>query len=217
MMTYRSLSTAIGILIITALIVAGFYIFFQSKVSFERIDIVSLATPVAAICFLWVFTALLELLHPFSTYRKTEQILFAVSLLFGGIAVLGSFVLDLLDTFNIKNLGVLERIWGVIVGIIVMTLANYIPKTLSSIASTQTNQERIERFRRLTGGCLFIGGTGFALSHLALPASFANAAANLSLGLAIVLVCACYTWLRPGAHKTMSESGNVLFKNQQGD
>ncbi len=217
MMTYRSLSTAIGILAGATLAIAGFVLVFQSGVSSERIDTVSLAIPVAALSFLWGFSALLEWVHPFSTYRKNEQILFAISLLSGGTAVLGSFMLDTLGAFNIVNLGVLDKIWGIIVGIIIMTLANYIPKTLSPIVSAQPDQEQIERFRRFTGTCLFLGGAGFALSHLTAPAAFSKPAAIVSLGLAIVLVSARYTRLRPKTHSALPTGSNVLLKNQKED
>lgn len=81
-----------------------------------------------------------------------------------------------------------QRVFGVVLGCLVMFYANAIPKAIAHLAHQRLNAVEQQALHRFTGWALVLGGLGFALSWLWLPLAWAFYGAVGVLGFSVVWV-----------------------------
>lgn len=87
-----------------------------------------------------------------------------------------------------------RRLWGVLLGAVVIVYANAAPKTLPPLARMRCDPAAEQALRRFTGWALVAGGLGYAAAWLFAPLQSARLLAAGSLGGALLLVVLRYGW-----------------------
>ncbi len=87
----------------------------------------------------------------------------------------------------------MERMQGVMMGLIVMVFSNLAPKTLEPLASG-CDPARKQAIQRFSGWTLVLGGLGYSLAWLVLPIEYAGTVAMVVLASAVALVVARVAW-----------------------
>ncbi len=87
----------------------------------------------------------------------------------------------------------MERMQGVMMGLIVMVFSNLAPKTLEPLASG-CDPSRKQAIQRFSGWTLVLGGLGYSLAWLVLPIAYAGTVAMVVLASAVALVVARVAW-----------------------
>ena len=87
----------------------------------------------------------------------------------------------------------MERMQGVMMGLIVMVFSNLAPKTLEPLASG-CDPSRKQAIQRFSGWTLVLGGLGYSLAWLVLPIAYAGTVAMVVLASAVALVVAQVAW-----------------------
>lgn len=91
-----------------------------------------------------------------------------------------------------------SRVWGVILGAIVVLYANAAPKTLTPLARMRCDPATEQAVRRFSGWAIVVGGLGYAGAWLVAPLEHAQLLSIAVLGSALLLVMARYGLMLAG-------------------
>ncbi len=94
-----------------------------------------------------------------------------------------------------------QRLFGVLIGAMVVFYANSVPKALAPYLESRCDPAAGQAIRRFTGWTLALGGLAYLAASVVAPAASATMIAAGFLGLALLLVIARIAWsLRKGSH-----------------
>lgn len=91
-----------------------------------------------------------------------------------------------------------RRLWGVIMGAVVVIYANAAPKALTPMARMRCDPATEQALRRFSGWAIVLGGLGYAGAWLLAPIESAALLAIAFLGSALLLVVVRYGWNASG-------------------
>lgn len=92
------------------------------------------------------------------------------------------------------NADLAQRLFGVMLGAVVVLYANAIPKALIPLARMRCDPATEQSLRRFTGWALVLGGVGYAMAWLFAPMTSAWILAIALLGTALLVVLLRYAW-----------------------
>jgi len=92
------------------------------------------------------------------------------------------------------NADLAQRLFGVMLGAVVVLYANAIPKALIPLARMRCDPATEQGLRRFTGWALVLGGVGYAMAWLFAPMTSAWILAIALLGTALLVVLLRYAW-----------------------
>ena len=95
-----------------------------------------------------------------------------------------------------------ERVSGVAMGLVMVVVANLVPKTLEPL-SAGCSPAKVQAMQRFSGWTLVLGGLGYSLAWLVAPLAYAAVSAMAILGTGVLLVAARWAWTL----KSRSDSG----------
>ena len=87
-----------------------------------------------------------------------------------------------------------QRLFGVLLGCVVILYANGVPKALSPLIRMRCNPAVEQSLRRFCGWSLVLGGLGFVIAWLAAPIAWANVAATTVLAVALCAFLVRFAW-----------------------
>ena len=88
----------------------------------------------------------------------------------------------------------LERMQGVMMGLIVVVFSNLAPKTLEPLSASGCDPSRKQALQRFSGWTLVVGGLGYSLAWLVLPIEHAGIVARVVLATGVALVATRVAW-----------------------
>jgi len=88
-----------------------------------------------------------------------------------------------------------QRLFGIMLGAVVVLYANAIPKALIPLARMRCDPATEQGLRRFTGWALVLGGMGYATAWLFAPMTSAWILAIALLGTALLAVLLRYAWV----------------------
>ncbi|MEL7485984.1 MAG: hypothetical protein AAGJ87_02085 [Pseudomonadota bacterium] len=143
----------------------------------------------AFIPVIWLVVATMERRRPLTQYSDDERHYFSMSVIIGGAIIVASQAVQVMNAFGSTENLVVERGWGVLVGLILAAMGNAAPKILPPLDAKTCAGGRRSKLQRFAGLSLLIGGVGYAGAWLFAPIEIANVAA-MSICLASVLAIA---------------------------
>lgn len=87
-----------------------------------------------------------------------------------------------------------ERLFGVLIGLILVVTGNAIPKKRDRHAEPNCPPSRIQRFQRFAGWTFVLGGLGYVISWVVLPLPYAGTVAMGFVAVAVLLVAPRMLW-----------------------
>ena len=139
--------------------------------------------------------------RPISTYSVSERRYFASSVLIGGGMIVTAQAVQLVNAYIAAETPMVERVWGVTVGLILAALGNAAPKVLPPLGEKTCAAGQTPALQRFAGRSLFLGGVGYIASWSFLPVKWANPIATSICFLAVSFVA-----LRVAAHSRRTRS-----------
>lgn len=116
--------------------------------------------------------------------------------------LLTALILTQLRLHQVIGAETVQRLMGVLMGTVVISSANLIPKRLVPLARLSCDPAREQALRRFCGRVLVLGGLGYTLAYMLAPIQVASTLAICLLAPAVVAVAgvsARCAWNRRGA------------------
>jgi ABC-type antimicrobial peptide transport system permease subunit len=88
----------------------------------------------------------------------------------------------------------MERVKGIMAGLVVVVFSNLAPKTLEPLGGSRCSPARKQSLQRFSGWTLVLAGMGYSLAWLVLPLEFARMVAIVILASGVALVVARVAW-----------------------
>lgn len=123
-----------------------------------------------------------------STAAPITRALLAATLILGASAAIA-----LASPAYVSN-DLARRLWGVLLGVVVVVYANAAPKTLTPLARMRCEPAAEQALRRFCGRALVVGGLGYAAAWLFAPLESAWTLAVACLAGALLLVVLRWAW-----------------------
>ena len=102
-----------------------------------------------------------------------------------------------------------ERGWGVSMGLLLVVVGNFIPKTLEPLARNRAADGKVQALQRFSGWAFVLGGVAYAAIWLVAPIEYANHASTALLATVVVVVVARAVWTLKGhANDAPPRGGN---------
>ena len=117
----------------------------------------------------------------------------ARGLLTAGLILGISVALKLLSPAHLSPV-LVSRLFGVLLGTVVVVYANAVPKALSPLIQLRCDAVAEQGLRRFAGWSLTLGGAAYAVVWLSAPLARANGLARILLGVAVSLVVVRLAW-----------------------
>ena len=160
----------------------------------------------AAMPFIWLVVILIGQRRPLESYNDGERRFFVGAVLIAGVVLASAQCLKLVERLDLFAPGVLERAWGVGVGVLLVVMGNAMPKVLSPLAARCTTASATavpaargqasqkQSVQRVAGWSFVLGGLGYAIAWLALPVKQADTVATLICLAALAVVVLRVMW-----------------------
>ena len=117
------------------------------------------------------------------------------ALILAGLILAVSLSLALAVRADWIESGTMERMKGVMAGLVVVVFSNLAPKTLEPLSGSGCNAARKQSLQRFSGWTLVLAGLGYSLAWLVLPMSLARTVAMVVLASGVALVVARVAWV----------------------
>jgi len=88
----------------------------------------------------------------------------------------------------------MERVKGIMAGLVVVVFSNLAPKTLEPLGGSRCSPARKQSLQRFSGWTLVLAGLGYSLAWLVLPLEHARTVAIVILASGVALVIARVAW-----------------------
>jgi small-conductance mechanosensitive channel len=121
------------------------------------------------------------------------------ALLLAAAYLLTAVLLDELRQRQVLNPETVQRLLGILMGMVLVVSANFIPKRLVPLAHLSCDPAREQTLRRFGVKALFLGGMGYTLAFALAPIAMASTLAISLLAPAVVAVAsitARCAWMR---------------------
>lgn len=116
------------------------------------------------------------------------------ALVLAGFVLAFSFGLTLAVKSGWIETDTMLRAQGVMSGLVLVLIANLVPKTVDRHAEARCDPTRAQAVQRFSGWALVLAGLGQVLAWLVLPIDWANPVSMTLVGTAVVLVLARVAW-----------------------
>lgn len=101
----------------------------------------------------------------------------------------------------------MERARGIMAGLVLVLIANLVPKTVERQSGARCDPTRAQKVQRFTGWTLVLAGLGHSIAWLVLPISLANSVAMGLVATGMVLVLARLVWAYTGESHSQPPAG----------
>lgn len=113
--------------------------------------------------------------------------------LFGAALILsGALAISLGETLGLIDDVPGQRLFGVMLGLVLVVTGNFLPKTARSLIRTQCDAARLQGIERISGWLLVLAGLAHTGIWLFAPADRANTAAMMVVAAALFLIAAVW-------------------------
>ena len=143
---------------------------------------------------IWVIVTLLMRRRPLESYGEAEGRFFTRSIMAAGSILAAALGIKLARTLGAFDADSLERVWGVVMGAVLVVMGNLMPKTLTPLAAQPRSESHTQSTRRFAGWSFVLAGLAYATVWMVLPVTQANTVAMLICASAVVLVVIRCTW-----------------------
>jgi hypothetical protein len=155
---------------------------------------------IAAMPVIWFVVAYILKKRSRNKHTDDERRFFTRFVMAAGLILAGSQSIKLFEILGDHDIAVLDRIWGVTLGIILIVIGNRVPKILSPLTAKRCGPSTATSVQRFAGWALVLAGAGWTIAWIALPIGLADRVAMTfgMTGLGLVLLRYIFTFGRPG-------------------
>jgi hypothetical protein len=141
-----------------------------------------------AMPIIWVIASWIIHKRPLESLSEDQRRYFTNSVIGAGLIMIASLALKMASAGNFLEASMHERIWGVIMGIVLIYFGNLTPKILSPLTREKCSAPVERRLKLFTGWTFVLAGIAYAISWVALPIHMASTVAMSVVAFAVVLV-----------------------------
>lgn len=144
---------------------------------------------------IWICVALIERVRPFSAYSDTERGFFVASVTTAAIVITLALMLKLVETLGVQNIAMMERIFGVGMGGVLIVVGNAMPKILAPLTAKRCSPVQAQTLQRFAGWVFVVAGIAYAASWAFLPHGQGGDVATFIGAGAALLVLLRWAWM----------------------
>ena len=112
-----------------------------------------------------------------------------------GLLLAASWSLAEAERLDFIDGNISERAMGVLLGVVLVIIGNFIPKTLEPLSAQQCEPSRKQSLQRFAGWAFVLAGLAHAIVWLTFPLERANSVAMLVVATSVALVAGRLAWL----------------------
>ncbi|MCZ6894867.1 MAG: hypothetical protein O7H40_12605 [Gammaproteobacteria bacterium] len=129
----------------------------------------SWAIGIAAMPAIWGFVAFLGRRRSIRAYGEAERRFFTGSVIVAGLILAATLGIKLIDTLGDFDSDNLERVWGVVIGAVLVVMGNVLPKILRPLAAQRCSESKTQSIQRFAGWSFVLAGLAYAIVWMVLP------------------------------------------------
>jgi hypothetical protein len=139
-----------------------------------------------------------------ASQNDSERSLLVASAIMAGLLLAASLALALVGEFGLADQSLRVRAQGVVMGLVVIAMGNFLPKFVPSLAPKRYSAARAQSAQRFAGWTFVLAGLGYAGAWIFLEPAYAGIAATATCATAAALIFARTAWMRVSRDDTPS-------------